>query len=46
MLVIKKFKIKRKIKLHKGMKIMIMSENSLRKDWDNKYDERWDKYSF
>ena len=23
---------------------MIASEESLKKDWDNKYDERWDKY--
>ena len=23
---------------------MIMSEKSLQKDWDNEYDERWNKY--
>lgn len=26
-----------------GTKTMIMSEGSLKKDWDNKYDEKWDK---
>jgi len=31
-------------KLSQGEKTMIMSEHSLKKDWDNKYDERWDKY--
>lgn len=24
--------------------IMLISEESLKKDWDNKYDERWNKY--
>ena len=23
---------------------MLMSESSLKKDWDNEYDARWDKY--
>ena len=23
---------------------MLMSEETLKKDWDNKYDERWNKY--
>ena len=23
---------------------MIVSEQTLKKDWDNKYDERWNKY--
>ena len=23
---------------------MLVSEESLKKDWDNKYDERWNKY--
>lgn len=23
---------------------MMLSEESLKKDWDNKYDERWNKY--
>jgi len=27
-----------------GKNTMIMSEHALKKDWDNKYDERWDKY--
>ncbi|MBI4895912.1 MAG: AbrB/MazE/SpoVT family DNA-binding domain-containing protein [Candidatus Aenigmarchaeota archaeon] len=36
--------IKKKLKLPEGIKNMIMSEQSLKKDWDNKYDERWDKY--
>ncbi len=25
-------------------KTMIMSEHVLRKDWDNEYDDRWNKY--
>ncbi len=33
-----------KIKLSEGKRTMIMSENVLKKDWDNKYDERWNKY--
>lgn len=24
--------------------IMLISESSLKKDWDNKYDERWNTY--
>lgn len=27
-----------------GVKTMMMSEHTLKKDWDNKYDERWNKY--
>jgi len=27
-----------------GRQIMIMSEHSLKKDWDNEYDERWNRY--
>jgi len=27
-----------------GKITMLMSERVLRKDWDNKYDERWNKY--
>lgn len=23
---------------------MLLSEETLKKDWDNKYDERWNKY--
>ncbi len=30
--------------LGEGEKTMIMSEHALKKDWDNKYDERWNKY--
>lgn len=26
-----------------GTKTMIMSETTLKKDWENKYDERWNK---
>ena len=36
--------IKRKLKLQEGTKTMIMSEETLKKDWDNRYDERWNKY--
>jgi len=36
--------IKKKLKLTEGTKTMIMSEESLKKDWDNEYDEKWDKY--
>ena len=24
--------------------VMMMSEDSLKEDWDNEYDERWNKY--
>ena len=27
-----------------SVKTMVMSEDSLKKDWDNKYDDRWNKY--
>lgn len=27
-----------------SIKTMLASENSLKKDWDNKYDDRWNKY--
>lgn len=36
--------IKRKLKLKEGLKTMIMSEESLKRDWDNAYDERWNAY--
>ena len=40
----KKDRIIKKIKSDEGMETMIMSEHVLKKDWDNKYDERWNKY--
>lgn len=27
-----------------SMKTMLMSKDSLKKDWDNDYDDRWNKY--
>lgn len=27
-----------------SIKTMLASEESLKKDWDNKYDDRWNKY--
>ena len=30
------------IKLNETQMLMLLSESSLRKTWDNKYDERWD----
>ena len=43
--------MKRKLKLLKNLNIngeslgvMLLSEETLKKDWDNKYDERWNKY--
>ena len=27
-----------------SIEVMLLSEGALRKDWDNKYDERWNKY--
>ncbi len=27
-----------------SMETMLASESALKKDWDNKYDERWNKY--
>ena len=27
-----------------SMLSMLLSEETLKKDWDNKYDERWNKY--
>ena len=34
----------KKIKSGEGEKTMLMSEHALKKDWDNEYDERWNKY--
>ena len=34
----------KKLRTDEGKDTMIMSEHVLKKDWDNKYDERWDKY--
>ncbi len=33
-----------KLRKSEGEKTMLMSEQALKKDWDNKYDERWNKY--
>jgi len=30
--------------LKESINIMLISEKSIKKDWDNKYDERWNKY--
>ena len=34
----------KKLKSYEGEETMKMSEHSLKKDWDNKYDDRWNKY--
>ena len=34
----------KKLRTDEGKDTMIMSEHVLKKDWDNKYDERWNKY--
>ena len=40
----KSVNIKKKLRLSESTKTMIMSEKSLENDWDNDYDERWNKY--
>ena len=40
----KKDRLMKKLKSREGKETMIMSQHSLKKDWDNKYDERWNKY--
>jgi AbrB family looped-hinge helix DNA binding protein len=40
----KKDSLMKKIRSHEGKDTMLMSEHVLKKDWDNKYDERWNKY--
>jgi len=37
-------RIIKKLKSDEGEETMKMSEHSLKKDWDNKYDDRWNKY--
>lgn len=37
-------RILKKLKSDEGEKTMFMSEHVLKKDWDNDYDERWNKY--
>lgn len=37
-------KIVKGAKISESKKTMIMSEHVLKKEWDNKYDERWNKY--
>ncbi|MCX6816103.1 MAG: AbrB/MazE/SpoVT family DNA-binding domain-containing protein [Candidatus Aenigmarchaeota archaeon] len=36
-------RIARNLKDNEGKKTMIMSEQTLKKDWDNDYDERWNR---
>ena len=39
------YRILRKLGLEEeSIAIMLLSEPILKKDWDNKYDERWNKY--
>lgn len=38
-LLLKKFNIEQE-----SIGTMTLSEKTLKKDWDNKYDERWNKY--
>jgi AbrB family looped-hinge helix DNA binding protein len=40
----KKDSLMKKIRSHEGKDNMLMSEHVLKKDWDNDYDERWNKY--
>ncbi len=40
----KKDRLMKKLKLGGGKETMLMSEHVLKKDWDNKYDERWNEY--
>ena len=37
-------KLVKKISGNESKKTMIMSEHVLKKDWDNEYDDRWNKY--
>ena len=37
-------RIVKKLKSYEGEETMKMYEHSLKKDWDNKYDDRWNKY--
>lgn len=40
----KKDRLMKKLKISEGKGTMLMSEHVLRKDWDNEYDEHWNKY--
>ncbi len=40
----KKDRIINRIKYDEGGYTMLASEDVLKKDWDNDYDERWNKY--
>lgn len=40
----KKDAIMKSLKPSEGIRTMIMSEHVLKKDWDNEYDERWNRY--
>ena len=43
--MIKKLKLLKKININdESLAVMLLSEETLKKDWDNKYDERWNKY--
>jgi len=39
-----KEKAERRLIPHSSLKIELASEKVLEKDWDNEYDERWNKY--
>lgn len=40
----KKDRVIKKLKSRESEETMRMSEHVLKKDWDNEYDERWNKY--
>jgi AbrB family looped-hinge helix DNA binding protein len=40
----KKDRLIKNLKSDEGKDIMLMSGHVLKKDWDNDYDERWNKY--
>ncbi len=35
---------KMRLDVEESISTMLLSEETLKKDWDNKYDERWNKY--
>jgi len=37
---------KMRLDVEESISTMLLSEETLKKDWDNKYDERWNKYYF
>ena len=40
----KKDVLMKKIRSDEGVNTMLMSAHVLKKDWDNRYDERWNEY--